>query len=134
MRPAGVRLSAVLSAAGILHDVTEIVDEGDSSPAAAEQQVMVAQQRAVLRVAAEVLRARQFIAKCPQAPVAGAAVECAVEGIEGGRLPGVGGRDQRASGSGGAVAGAGLDSRQVGLEPRLLVVDVIVPPGLRAAE
>src|SRR5690348_4018115 len=109
-RPSALPDLSALCAAGIGDDVAEVVDAVDGRPASAERQVGAGEQRAVLRVAAKVVPARQVVAERPQAPVAVAVpVERTEERVEGGRLTVVSGRDQGAARAGCAVAGVGLD-------------------------
>src|SRR6266516_209174 len=125
----------VLCATGDGDDVAEVVDEVVGRATATKYQVAAAEQRAVLRVAAEVVPAGQVVAERPLAPVAVAVpMLCAEERVEGGWLSLVGGRDQRASRPGGAITGVRLDSWQVSFQRRPCVIDVEVPPRQRAAE
>src|SRR5215469_9619839 len=109
------------SRAWVGHDLTEVVDEVMGSAPAAEDEVVAAQQRPVLGVAAEVGgRSRQAVAEPKHAAVVAllirnAVLEGAEERVERNWRSLVRGREQRASRAGRPVA-AGLDSRQVSLE------------------
>src|SRR5215469_4258493 len=124
-----------LCAAGVGDDAAEVVDEVVGRATATKYQVAATEQRAVLRVAAKVVPARQVVAERPLAPVAAAVpMQCAEERVEGGWLTLVGGWDQRASRPGRAITRVRLDSWQVSLERHLRVIDVEVPSRQRAAE
>src|SRR5215471_9564973 len=108
-----VPLVLVVSSCGacVREDLAEVVEEVDRGTTSAEPEVGGGQQRAVLRVAAEVGgRAGQVVAEPPHAAVItllvrGTVLERTEERVEGRRGALVGGRDQGAAGAGEPVAG-----------------------------
>src|SRR5580692_12878818 len=115
----------------------EVVDHRMSGPATAEDQEALRVQRAVLADPAEVRsgQAGHGVSYEPLAAAVGFLTRDRVEGIEGGRLVVIGRRDDRASCPGAPVTVPEpaerriLVARRIGLEDRLGVVDVVVPPG-----
>src|SRR5215469_11626829 len=91
--------------ARVRHDLAEVVDEFARGATSAEDEVRAGQQRAVLRVAAEVVRTGHDVAKPPHAAATAlhasdTVLERAEERVEGSRGALVRGGDQSAASAG----------------------------------